>query len=75
MGVLKKLFDIRQGEWSRFGLLFAAFFLFNIGMAWAGASTRGVVVAEFGDDFIKYGLNINSCFTGINHHTELSFGG
>jgi HEAT repeat protein len=56
MGMLKKLFDVRPEEWSRFSLLFAAFFIFNMGMSWAGASTRGVVVAVYGEEFIKYGF-------------------
>jgi HEAT repeat protein/ATP/ADP translocase len=56
MGMLKNLFDVRPEEWSRFSLLFIAFFIFNMGMSWAGASTRGVVVAEFGENFIKYGF-------------------
>lgn len=56
MGLIQKLFDVRREEWPRFSLLFIAFFIFNMGMSWAGASTRGVVVAEFGEDFIKYGF-------------------
>jgi len=43
MGVIRNLFDIRAGEWPRFSLLFAAFFIFSVGAVWADSSTRTVV--------------------------------
>lgn len=57
MAVLNKLFDVRRDEWPRFGLLFAAFFIFNVGMAWASTSTSAVLVTlEGGEEFLSLGF-------------------
>ncbi|MDQ7033975.1 MAG: hypothetical protein Q9P01_03820, partial [Anaerolineae bacterium] len=58
MAGLQKLFDIRRDELPRFSLLFAAFFIYNVGVSWASSSTRSVIVAqpELGSGFIATGL-------------------
>lgn len=62
MAVLRKLFDIRPDEWPRFTILFAAFFIFNVGMAWASSSTRAVIItlengsALLSSAFVYYGI-------------------
>lgn len=62
MAVLRKLFDVRPDEWPRFTILFAAFFIFSMGMAWASSSIRGVLInlengpALYSSAFIYYGV-------------------
>lgn len=63
MAVLRQLFDIRSEEVPRFSLLFAAFFIFNVGMAWADSNTRAVLTSpELGE---RDWLAIGQVFYGI----------
>lgn len=68
MSVIKRLFDIRPDELPRFSLLFAVYFVYNVGVSWSNSSVSAIILNELGADFVAQGLifyGITTIFASI----------